>query len=257
MEQEIQVIESQAVSVFGSERPADIVSRATEVANVLSPIVEQKKLYKMIGPKKHVYAEGWTAMLSLIGVFPISEYSRRIEREGEIAYEARVVLKTLNGQIVGAGEAICSSKEKNWSARDEYAIKSMAQTRATGKACRLPFSWIMTLAGYEACPAEEMEGVVHEPIQQPRAKPAPVVEAEDNTDPFAPEDLPKPSGVKTISEKQRKMLWAKCRAANVPENIFKSYIKENFLVEHTDELPWTAMDPTIKWIDAYANLAKG
>ncbi|MBK8185727.1 MAG: hypothetical protein IPK63_23660 [Candidatus Competibacteraceae bacterium] len=32
----------------------------------------------------------------------------------------------------------------------------MAQTRATGKACRLAFSWIMSLAGYEPTPAEEM-----------------------------------------------------------------------------------------------------
>ncbi len=32
----------------------------------------------------------------------------------------------------------------------------MAITRATGKACRLAFSWIMTLAGYDPTPAEEL-----------------------------------------------------------------------------------------------------
>jgi hypothetical protein len=36
----------------------------------------------------------------------------------------------------------------------------MAQTRATGKACRLAFSWIMSLAGYEPTPAEEMMPIV-------------------------------------------------------------------------------------------------
>jgi hypothetical protein len=35
----------------------------------------------------------------------------------------------------------------------------MAVTRATGKAYRLAFSWIMNLAGYEVTPAEEMMGV--------------------------------------------------------------------------------------------------
>jgi hypothetical protein len=35
----------------------------------------------------------------------------------------------------------------------------MATTRATGKACRLAFSWVMVLAGYEATPSEEMDGV--------------------------------------------------------------------------------------------------
>ena len=43
-----------------------------------------------------------------------------------------------------------------WSTRPRYARRSMAQTRATGKACRLAFSWIMALAGYEPTPAEEM-----------------------------------------------------------------------------------------------------
>lgn len=44
--------------------------------------------------------------------------------------------------------------------RPRFARRSMALTRATGKACRLALSWIMALAGYQSCPAEEMEGAL-------------------------------------------------------------------------------------------------
>lgn len=37
----------------------------------------------------------------------------------------------------------------------------MALTRAVGKAFRLCFSWVIKLAGYESCPAEEIIDVPH------------------------------------------------------------------------------------------------
>ena len=41
---------------------------------------------------------------------------------------------------------------------DEYAILSMAQTRAIGKAFRNLIGWVIKMAGYESTPAEEMSG---------------------------------------------------------------------------------------------------
>jgi hypothetical protein len=67
-----------------------------------------------------------------------------------------VVAKTLSGQVVGAAEAMCTHSENTWRNRDEYALRSMAQTRAVSKALRLPLGFVMQLAGYEATPAEEM-----------------------------------------------------------------------------------------------------
>lgn len=75
----------------------------------------------------------------------------------EIAYKAVVMLKRAgDGQKVSQAEAFCSNLEESKMKNDEYAINSMAQTRATGKAFRIAFSWIMAMAGYEATPAEEM-----------------------------------------------------------------------------------------------------
>jgi hypothetical protein len=55
---------------------------------------------------------------------------------------------------------VCSSDEPNWRGKPEFQLASMAQTRAAGKVLRLLLGWIVTLAGYEPTPAEEM---VHEP----------------------------------------------------------------------------------------------
>ena len=52
-------------------------------------------------------------------------------------------------------------------ARGPAARRSMAQTRATGKACRLAFSWIMALAGYEPTPAEELPDTRQQPDDDP------------------------------------------------------------------------------------------
>lgn len=60
------------------------------------------------------------------------------------------------GQNVGYGEAMCSNIEDKKIGFDEFAIFSMAQTRAISKAYRLSFGWIMKASGYEATPAEEM-----------------------------------------------------------------------------------------------------
>jgi hypothetical protein len=156
--------------VFGTKDPQGIIERATMVANKLVDIVEKAKLYAMIKDKKYVKAEGWTTMAAMLGVFPRVVSCERVDREGEFGYTAKVDLFTISGALVGSGEAICTSVERFGAGKDEYAIKSMAQTRALGKACRISFSWIMALAGYEACPAEEMV-MEQATVQMPKEKP--------------------------------------------------------------------------------------
>ncbi len=58
--------------------------------------------------------------------------------------------------LTGAADAICSRSESKWQKADDYAVLSMAQTRATSKALRLPLGFVMTLAGFDPTPAEEM-----------------------------------------------------------------------------------------------------
>jgi hypothetical protein len=105
--------------------------------------------------KQYPKIEWWTSVSASLGVFPQVVYSKRIDREDEIAYEAKVEVHR-NGQVLSSGEALCSSKEARWQNADEYAIKSMAITRASGKAYRIPLSFLAVMAGLEVTPAEEM-----------------------------------------------------------------------------------------------------
>ncbi len=73
-------------------------------------------------------------------------------------WEACVEIKTPAGVIVGRAEAMVSRTESTWAQRDDYALRSMAETRAESRAWRKACGWIVHLAGYNPTPAEEMGG---------------------------------------------------------------------------------------------------
>lgn len=146
--------------LLAARDPADLVKKATALANVLQKVITDGKLFTMIGQKKHVQVEGWTTLGAMIGVFPIIEHTREIVGpDGDyLGWEARCTVQRPDGAVIGAAEAECRTAEKRWASADSYAVRSMAQTRATSKAMRLPLAWVMTLAGFDATPAEEMSG---------------------------------------------------------------------------------------------------
>jgi hypothetical protein len=110
--------------------------------------------------KQYPKIEWWTTVSASLGLFPQVVFAQRLDRDDEIAYEAKVAVYRHN-QIVASGEAMCSNREERWSHADEYAIKSMAITRASGKAYRIPLSFLAVMAGLEATPAEEIPVVGH------------------------------------------------------------------------------------------------
>lgn len=139
---------------FFDATPKQQVEQATEIANVLSSVIEKQGLFSNIGGKKYIKAEGWQTLGTFLGVVP---REKSVIRHDDGSYEAYVeIVKFRDGTIVGGGSAICSRKEKRWSTADEYAVRSMSITRATGKAFRVGFSWIVTLAGYSPTPEEEI-----------------------------------------------------------------------------------------------------
>ncbi len=140
------------VTLFRSDDPAEVVASAAATAEALAEVIRRQNLSVKIQGREHVRVEGWTLLGSMLGVFPICEWSRKLEN----GWEARVVAQTRAGETVGAAEAECLRSEKTWANRDDYALRSMAQTRATSKALRQPLGFVMTLAGFDATPAEEM-----------------------------------------------------------------------------------------------------
>ena len=124
----------------------------------LAKFIKENKLYQNIQGREYVNVEGWQYAGSRLGILPIVEYVVSMSTDDEIKYQAKVNLLDLRSeQIVGAGFAICSNREQGKKYYQEFAIASMAQTRAIGKAYRNILAWIIRAAGYEPTPAEEMD----------------------------------------------------------------------------------------------------
>ena len=157
--------------LFGTTEPATIIAKATEVASALKDVISKQGLISNISGKQYPRCEAWTLLGTMLGVFPVCVWTKQVEG----GWEARVEARTKDGCIIGAADAQCLRAEKNWHNRDDFAIRSMAQTRATAKCLRMPLGFVMTLAGYEATPAEEMiaEHIAPAPpVQKPKPKPA-------------------------------------------------------------------------------------
>jgi len=146
------VREPAPVNLFGTDDPSEVVRRATSVANELKNVLRDQRLISNISGKEHVRVEGWTLLGTMLGVFPVCEWTRKLDN----GWEARVEARTLSGAVVGAAEAECLRSENQWKSRDDYALRSMAQTRATSKALRQPLGFVVSLAGFDPTPAEEM-----------------------------------------------------------------------------------------------------
>jgi hypothetical protein len=228
-------------NLFGVDNPMEIIDRARSHARALDDVIRQRNLYKRIGSHDHILVEGWTLLGSMVGVFPVVAWTRPLEQaDGRPGgWEARVEARTLAGRTVGAGEAMCSRDENTWKNRDEYALRSMAQTRATSKALRGPLGFIVQLAGYNPTPYEEMpsdsaplgastsgndgraETAAQDPHEAPSSHPAP------------PDSSPAP----VITDAQLKKLWAEWRATGIPDNTLRDILRERFGVESTKAVP--------------------
>lgn len=143
------------------EKPVDLssMSQLASFSNQLKKFIVDRQLYSKIEGKNYVNIEGWQFAGAAIGMSPvIVKVDREQAPAGEIRYRAEAEL-LLKGERIGYGVAICSNLEGKRRKAPEYVIASMAQTRAIGKAFRNQLGWLMKMAGYEASPSEEMDGV--------------------------------------------------------------------------------------------------
>lgn len=131
-----------------------------DFATSLKEMIVQNKLFANIKGKNYVNVEGWQIAGAFTGTFPVVEKVEELPaKPGEYKYRAEVSLRNSEGKLEGYGVAICSNREAGKKNFDEYAVASMAQTRAVGKAYRMKIGWLLKVAGYETTPAEEMDAV--------------------------------------------------------------------------------------------------
>jgi len=134
----------------------DIQVFSTEVKK----FIHENKLWTSVQGKPYVNVEGWQFMGGMLGITANVKELENQSTDKEVKYRAVVELYR-GDQLVSSGVAICSNKEKGKQYFDEYAIASMCQTRAIGKAYRIYLGWIMKMAGFESTPLEEMQGGVN------------------------------------------------------------------------------------------------
>ena len=145
------------------------VGVATNVANVLAPLVKDQGLtVKGLNKKKpeaeYVTVEGWEVLGTMLGIVPVTTIIGEMKNDKDrvIGYKARATLyqnpiiendEIVGGTVIARAEA---TADRSGFQKDLFAIASMSQTRALGKAYRMGLSWIMKMAGFEGVFAEDM-----------------------------------------------------------------------------------------------------
>lgn len=131
-----------------------------KMAVILKDFVIDNNLFVPIQGKNYVMVEGWQFAGGMMGLFPRIVKVENVA-PGKWQAQAEIVSKK-TGQIMSTGYAVCSIEEAKKRTFDDYAVLSMAQTRAIGKAYRNLIGWVMKMTGYESTPAEEMPKEVKE-----------------------------------------------------------------------------------------------
>ena len=145
------------------------INVATDVADCLSELVRTQGLVvtglnRSNKDAEYVTVEGWEVLGTMLGIVPVTTIISEITNKNDVVvgYRARATLyqnpiiendEIVGGTVIARAEA---EADRSGFQKDKFAIASMAQTRALGKAYRMGLSWIMKMAGFEGTFAEDM-----------------------------------------------------------------------------------------------------
>lgn len=178
----------------------------TNIAGLCKELV--LKSVVTIAQRKYVRVEGWTSIATCYGYIPTIESVTETD-SGMLAVAALRRLSDL--QLISRAEGFVGKDEALWYGgtevhfnkyknteetitrppRNEYAVRSMAQTRAVAKVCRNACSAIVVLMqeNLETTPAEEIPEAQAE-IVQPTEPPKSVAESMKRAEATGPAENP-------------------------------------------------------------------
>jgi hypothetical protein len=155
---------------FLAAAPAAMIEKATMVANTLRDVIDKNGWEQTLYGNKYLPVEAWNAMGSMLG---IQSREKSITENPDGSFEAHVeLINVATGGVIGGGSGYVGADERSWMSKPKSARRSFAITRATGKAYRSNFSWVIKLAGYSPTPAEEMDFVAPPEKKAKKAKKA-------------------------------------------------------------------------------------
>lgn len=152
-----------------NKSPKEITNFGVKAAKQLVDLVNQNKWAVNIQGNNYLRFEAWQTVGKFFNNTVKTLETNPIEVFGVKGFEAKsVVIDNNTGMEIGRGEASCMYDEKNWAGKPQYALKSMAQTRAGSKALKQVYSWVVVLAGYQATPLEEIGAEIEDDMKRNR-----------------------------------------------------------------------------------------
>jgi hypothetical protein len=105
----------------------------------------------------------WSLLALTYGLVPFVEWTKPVDG----GWEARAVVRTREGDVVAAAEAMCTRKEQSRRSADDHTLRAMAQTRAMRNALRSCLGAALVMAGFDFADPEgpatnEQVGLLHQ-----------------------------------------------------------------------------------------------
>lgn len=136
--------------------PQKQMEYAIKSSQMLIQVLAHKPKKVMINGEQYLEFEDWQTLGRFYGATVGVEWTKPIMKGDKVwGYEAKAIVY-IKGEVVSSAEAMTTRDEKNWSNRDEFTLRSMAQTRASAKALRNVLAWVAVLGGFKPTPLEDM-----------------------------------------------------------------------------------------------------
>jgi hypothetical protein len=178
--------------------PEQVLAEARRCAVALKEVISLKDKPVIFNNEQYLEFEDWQTCAKFYGCTVKVVSTNYVEYGTVAGFEAVAVVLDRNQNEISRAESLCLNDEKNWGMvtahewvdrlddkgkriwdpkggknqtgayiRDKvetkepkplFQLKSMAQTRASARALRQVFAWVVVLAGYKPSVAEEMTG---------------------------------------------------------------------------------------------------
>lgn len=147
------------------------LAHTKKLVKEMMKFIDDNRLSVNIAGKKYLQVEAWQFAGSQLNLTAVVTEITDISTDTTPRFSATVeIYHNPTGQLVSRGFAMCSKAETKKKSFDEYAVMSMAQTRAIGKAYRNILAWLVKMAGFEGTPVEEVSDNIREDMEADLAK---------------------------------------------------------------------------------------